>query len=167
MALMLADKNRALFRLEDVPADIDNPTVAELQASENVADRVFLADTYFRAANSESITDPFLNGDQNQGWGADNWEAQVSVARFFEAGKPSTTEDVLFEATRTKGTVNVWATRKGVRWDAPIEAGQEFSIFVTVSDTPQEPQESTGYEKVIVPQAVRRASLYRIAVASS
>lgn len=164
---MLADKNRALFRLEDVPADIDNPTVAELQASENVSDRVFLADTYFRAASSETITDPFLNGDQNQGWGADNWEAQVSVARFFEAGKPSPTEDVLFEATRTKGTVNVWATRKGVRWDASIEAGQEFSIFVTVSDTPQEPQESAGYEKVIVPQAVRRASLYRIAVAGS
>lgn len=160
MALMLADKNRALFRLEDLPDDIYNPTLAELKASENVADRVFLSDTYFRAANSESITDPFLNGDQNQAWGADNWEAQVSVARFFENGKPSATQDTLFEAVRTKGATNIWATRKGVRWDAPIEAGQEFSIFVTISDTPQEPQENSGYEKVISPQAVQRAALY-------
>lgn len=160
MALMLADKNRALFRLEDVPEDIFHPTVAELAASENVSDRVFLNDTYFRAANSESITDPFLNGDQNQAWGADNWEAQVAVARFFEDGKPSTTQDALFEAVREKGTVNVWATRKGVKWDAEVAADQEFSIFICAGDTPQEPQANSGYEKVISPQAVQRAALY-------
>lgn len=165
MALMLADKNRALFRLEEVPEDIDNPTLAELQASTQCSDRVFLNDTYFRATSSESITDPFLNGNPNQAWGADNWEAQVAVARFFEEGKPSVTEDTLFEAIRAKGSTNVWATRKGVAWDAEIEAGQEFSIFVTTSDNPQEPQENTGYEKVISPQAVQQVALFVTATA--
>lgn len=161
MALMLADKNRALFRGAVVPEDLENLKVEDFTAFQNVSDKVFLADTYFRATNSDKITDPFLNGDPNEAWGQSQFEGQVSVARFFEDGKPSTTDDALFTATKTKGAVNVWVTRKGCGWKEELATGQEISVFVCSSDNPQEPQTADGYEKVISPQAVQKASLYK------
>lgn len=166
MALMLADKNRALFRLSTMPADINAPKLSELSGALNVANKVFLNDTYFRAANSDSNTEPFLNGDPNTYYGADKFEGQVSIARFFTDGKPSSTEDVVFDACKTKGTTNIWMTRKGCDWNAPLAVGQEVSIFVAVTDNPQEPQDGTGFEKVISPQAVQKASLYKVIVSS-
>lgn len=164
MALRLCDKNRALFLLKKAPADIKNPTIADFEDAKNVSDHAFLNNTYFRATDSEKVTDPFLNGDPNEAWGADNFEGAVNVARFFDDDKPDPTGDYLFDAVKVKGTSCVWATRKGVAWDAPIAVGQEVSIFECESDNPQEPQESAGYEKVTSPQAVKRAALYRTIV---
>lgn len=166
MALTLADKNRALFLLTVAPADIKAPKLSELSDAENVSDRVFLNGTYFRATDSEKVTDPFLNGDPNEAWGADAFEAAVNVARFYEDGKPDETNDIVFDAVKTKGATCVWVTRKGVAWDAPLAAGQEVSIFVCEADNPQEPQDGAGYEKVTSPQAVKRAALYKTVAAA-
>nr|DAL17228.1 MAG TPA_asm: hypothetical protein [Caudoviricetes sp.] len=161
MALKLSDKNRALFLLSEAPADINNPKLADLAGARNVADRVFLNGTYFRSTDSEKITDPFLNGDPNEAFGQDNFEGAVNIARFFENGVPDPTDDYLFDAVKVKGTPVAWATRKGVAWDEELAAGQEISIFVCETDNPQEPQETSGYEKVSSPQAVKKAALYR------
>lgn len=166
MALMLADKNRALFRLDAEPADIFKPTVAELKASIQCADRTFLSGSYLRATNSETFKEAFMNGDPNAGFGESNYEGSLSVARFYGAdGKPDATADALFDAVRVKGTVSVWAERRGCAWDAEIAADQEFSIFVAMNDNPQTPQEASGYDKVTSTLAIQKAALFVKAVA--
>lgn len=163
MALMLAEERVALWLLPTKPANPAKITAAELTAGKNVSDRVFADGTYLRPAASEVVNRPLLCGGNSQGLGRSNYEGQLDVARFLDAsGHSVEEEDLLWEATRTKGAECWFALRVGPKWNAPATAKDEVSVFQTTTDNPQDPQTFADYIEKIVPVAVSQAWLNQV-----
>lgn len=159
-SLMLAEERVALWLFTTKPADPAKAKLAELNAAENVADRVFADGTYFRAVGSESVSRPLLCGGNNSGLGRSNYEAQVDIARFLDAsGHGIVDEDFLWEACKKKGATLWFATRVGPKWDAPAAEKDEISLFQVMTDNPQDPQTFADYIEKIVPMSVTQAWL--------
>lgn len=159
-SLMLAEERKALWLFATKPVNPAKVTPAEVNAAENVADRVFADGTYFRATGSESVSRPLLCGGNNAGLGKSNYEAQVDLARFLDSlGHSVEEEDFLWDACKQKGTTLWFGVRVGPKWDAQAVAGDEISVFQVMTDNPQDPQAFPDYIEKIVPMSVSQAWL--------
>ena len=72
-----------------------------------------------------------------------------------ETGKPVVAEDVLWEATKEKGSRLWFVEREGPKSSAPDATGDEYEVFEVITDTPQKPSDMAGYIKRVVPLGVQ------------
>lgn len=163
--LVLSDKHVSLRVLTALPLDPDNPTVAEIAAGTEEADKIVFANFALGPTGSDSGTDPSLSGQPNAYFGVSQYAGTLPVFRYLDAdGKPVAADDALWTKVKEKGSKLVLALREGVAWDSEPVAGQEVSIYVATTDDPQ-PSDRTGYVKYTVPLAISEAHTYKTIVA--
>lgn len=175
VAKTLADGRIKVLLLVSAPADMKNPTVAELTGA-NVIDAscsILKSDYRLSATNSERVSEAALCEEgAAEAWGRSNYEGNLTSFRIFDAAKPGTADaegDKVFQALKTKG-VPIWVVERetGKDWDVAIEAGDEVSIYEVEPDNPQKPGSQTeGYIKRIHPLTVKRAEEHVTVVAAT
>ena len=170
MPRALADGKTKVAILTTKPADPFAPTVAELEAGIDAACSLLDSDFRWSATASDTETEKALCVAGNASvLGASNFEATVTVFRYFEAdGTVDLTEDAVFQALMVKGT-EVWVyvreTSKGSRepWAAEDEVRLGGHV---ITDTPQASSTRTGYIKATIPVAFQEGYPYVTVVAA-
>lgn len=141
--------------LTTAPANAAAPTVAELNAGISAAAKILDSDFTFGATDSDKVAEKALADANNiNALGSSNFQCAFTLFRYFNAGTGAAepTEDVLFTATKTKGT-NLWvyARRNGKLETAAWATADEIYLGMQViTDTPQE-LDATGYIKKRIP----------------
>ena len=149
--LMLADKNEAWFLLATAPTNYKAPAIGDFSGAKNISDQVFDDGSYIRPSGSTSTKEPYINGEQNEAFGADNFEAQMSVALFAD------TDSDIWTALKEKGATAWIATRSLQAWGTKPAIDDLVSVYQVMADTPQPPQNRNGYQKRTIPLAVQKA----------
>ncbi|GAA1046050.1 hypothetical protein [Rothia amarae] len=165
MATALAPKTLAdgRIRLAFLPTlkDPSKPTVTELTAGIDLSCRVLKSDFRASPVGSETVDEmAALCETANASTpGQSNYEASMSVFRWFDATKPGQKDalgDVAYQAVKLKGTHGYLVKREtGKAYDAAWEAGDEIEVFEVVTDTPQSPSDAGGYIRRIIPMFVQ------------
>lgn len=161
-----AEQNRKLTVLTAPPTEaLGALTVTTLESGLDASCRVTQADTRLRATASETLNQPAVCEPASASVPArSNYEGQLGVFRYFDETSPGAADpegDVLFQAVKVKGTpVYVVERLTGKAWDAPWEAGDEYSVFAVTTDNWQRQEDPhAGYIHVVVPLTVQDAEL--------
>lgn len=163
--MMLADKATAWVIFESKPADPTKVKVSEWDAATNIACNLLADGSYLGPAASSEVSETLLCGGTVTGFGADNYQGQATVARFYDTdGKPDQVGDATFTAMQEKGTTLFIGVRRGPKWDAKGATGQQVSVFEVMTDLPQDPQQASGYIKNIIGLGVQNAWLHNALV---
>lgn len=167
--LTLADGKIKLTMLTAVPGDPANLKVSDLTGGKDLQDNILKSDYVLGATASDTISEAPLSSTGNgTTWGASNYQGSITPFRFLDVnGAPDPTNDFLFSAVKEKGTTIVLVEREGPDPSTPWKEGDEYSLYVCVTDTPQKPSERTGYIKRVVPLGVQRAYENRKLAASA
>lgn len=155
------------------PADPKAVTMTEVEDGIDASCAISSADSRISAAASATFSDPAVCDEiAVTEFGASNYEGNIAPFRYFdEAGKSETgtdgaVRDEVYQALKDKDTemyVLLRDTSKLSR-DA-MEAGDEYELYQVVTDNPQRPSSREGYQKRIVPLAIRNAWKGEIAAA--
>lgn len=139
------------------PADLKAITLTELTAGLDAASDLARNGTRFSATASETITDARVSDKGNPSvYGASNSEGAMAVFWELVDGKYAAAANPVYEAVRNKGTV-VWVVQRTDQDEtAPWAASDEYAVYEWLTDTPQDPTETAGWLKMIVPGMVQQ-----------
>lgn len=149
------------------PADPEAVTLTEAEAGIDASCALSSADSRISAAASATFSDPAICDEiAVTEFGQSNFEGNIAPFRFFdeegvsETGAVSDAEirDEVYQAVKEKDTemyVLIRDTSKRSRED--LAAGDEYELYQVVTDNPQRPSSREGYQKRIVPLAIRNA----------
>jgi len=149
MARMLADAKTTLILLDELPADPNNPTAAELEG-ENASCVVGKAGFSIGAGtpNTEADT-PLCTEGESQIPVSKTYEANMNVYRYFDAdGQIDPEEDFFFQALKDFGSEVHVAVREGGKGHKdPIVEGDEVSIYTLIAGGMGRSTDGAGYTK--------------------
>lgn len=147
------------------PADPTAVTLTEAQAGIDASCALSSADSRISAAASATFSDPAICDEiAVTEFGQSNYEGTIAPFRFWtddgasEVGTDEQVRDEVFQAVKEKDTeiyVLLRDTSKRSRED--LAAGDEYELYQVVTDTPQRPSSREGYQKRLVPLAIRNA----------
>ncbi|MFI8778224.1 hypothetical protein ACIGH6_14225 [Brachybacterium paraconglomeratum] len=147
------------------PADPTAVTLTEATAGIDASCALSSADSRISAAASATFSDPAICDEiAVTEFGQSNYEGNIAPFRFWsddgtsEVGSEGQVRDEVFQAVKEKDTelyILLRDTSKLSR-DA-LEVGDEYELYQVVTDTPQRPSSREGYQKRIVPLAIRNA----------
>lgn len=148
------------------PANPEAVTLAEATAGIDASCAISSADSRISAAASATFSDPAICDEiAVTEFGQSNFEGNVAPFRYFDELGASETgtgdaevRDEVYQALKEKDTemyVLIRDTSKRSRED--LAAGDEYELYQVVTDTPQRPSSREGYQKRIVPLAIRNA----------
>ena len=162
MPRSLADGHTKVIILTTKPANPAAPTAAELLAGTDASCNIMASDFAFGATDSDKVAEKALCVINNaNALGASNYTAGMTVFRYWDAATKAAdaTADVVFDATREKGTTLwVYARETAKLATEAIAAGDEIYLGAEVlTDTPQTPSERGGFIKRRVPMEVQAA----------
>lgn len=166
----LADGHTLLMLLAAKPADMKAPTVAEITAGKDISCRITKADFRLSATASETVDGTALCDEATVNvFGASNFEGTIAPFRYFnpeQPGQHDTEGDFAFQAFKEKGVTLYLVVRStGKKYDAPIAAGDEVSVFEVIPDNWQAPSESGGFQRRVVPLSITKAELNAVVAA--
>jgi len=167
MPKTLADARTRLAILTTKPASLTSITVTELTAGIDASCRILKSDYRLSPTASDTVADTELCSEGNAvTFGASNYEGSVTPFWYLdEDGQSETTEDVVYQALKEKGTELWFVEREGPRYDEPFAAGDAIEVYEVVTDNPQKPSDRAGYIKRVVPLGVQRAELNAVVAA--
>lgn len=156
MPKSLADGHVKIAVLTTKPANVQVPTVAELNAGINAACRILASDWNWTPTDSDKVNEKAVCDVNNvNALGASNFTTGMTIFRYFNAGTgvADPTEDSLFTATKVKGTsLWIYARETGKLEGAAWAAADEISLGGEVlTDASQNPQNAGGYIKRRIP----------------
>ena len=147
------------------PANPEAVTLTEAQAGIDASCALSSADSRISAAASATFSDPAICDEiAVTEFGQSNYEGTIAPFRFWtdggasEVGTEEQVRDEVFQAVKEKDTeiyVLLRDTSKRSRED--LAAGDEYELYQVVTDTPQRPSSREGYQKRLVPLAIRNA----------
>lgn len=168
-----AEQNRKIVVLTSPPTEkIGALTVATLEAGIDASCRVTQENTRLAATASEKINQPAVCEPSSASVsGRSNYEATMGVFRYFDPANPGQADaegDILFQAAKVKGSpLTVVERLSGKDWDAPWEAGDEYSVFQTTTDNwQQQANPHDGYIWATIPLDVQNAELNGVVAAA-
>lgn len=165
MPKTLADGRIRLALLTAAPTVPALPTTTQLNAgigtTTGITCNVAHSDFVFGAVESDTFQDRALCDPVNvEGFGASNYQAAMTVYRFYNAstGAIESAEDILYTAVKTKGT-RLWLYMRHTQKlsSAAFAVGDELFGAEILTDLPQKVQETSGYIKYRVPMKVQAA----------
>ena len=168
MPKTLADARTRLAILTTKPANLSAPTIAELTAGIDASCRVLKSDYRLSPVASDTVADTELCSEGNAvTFGASNYEGSVTPFWYLDStGKSETTEDVVYQALKEKGSELWFVEREGPRYDQAWAAGDVVEVYHVITDNPQKPTDRSGYIKRTVPLGVQRADITAVVAAS-
>lgn len=147
------------------PADPTAVTLTEAQAGIDASCAISSADSRISAAASATFSDPAICDEiAVTEFGQSNFEGNVAPFRFFdemgasEEGTDGDVRDEVYQLLKDKDTelyVLIRDTSKRSR--EALVSGDEYELYQVVTDEPQRPSSREGYQKRIVPLAIRNA----------
>lgn len=152
--------------LSTPPADPEAVTLTEAQAGIDASCALSSADSRISAAASATFSDPAICDEiAVTEFGQSNYEGNAAPYRYFdetgasEVGTPEgEVRDEVYQMLQEKDTqlyVLIRDTSKRSRED--LAADDEYELYQVVTDNPQRPSSREGYQKRIVPLAIRNA----------
>lgn len=164
----LADARTRLTILTTAPANPRAITIAELTAGIDASCNVLKSDYRLSPTGSDTVADTELCSEGNAvTYGASNYEGTLTPFWFLdEDGVSDATEDVVYQALKTKGTTLWLVEREGPRYDQEHAVGDTYEAYQVVTDNPQKPSDRGGYIKRTVPLGVQRAVLDGVVAAA-
>ena len=152
----LADGHIKLAVLTTAPANLQAPTVAELNAGIDASSKVLISDFTFSPTDSDKVAERALTDINNvNAIAASNFQAGLTIWRYFNAstGVADPTDDALWTAVKTKGsTLYLYARRTGKLATAAWASGDEIYLGGSVlTDNPQLPSDLGGFIKARIP----------------
>lgn len=151
--------------LSTQPASPEAVTLTEAQAGIDASCAISAADSRISAAASATFSDPAICDEiAVTEFGQSNYEGNIAPFRYFtdegasEVGTTDQVRDEVYQALAEKDTeawVLIRDTSKRSRED--LATGDEYELFHVVTDNPQRPSSREGYQKRIVPLAIRNA----------
>lgn len=169
MPKTLADARTRLVALTLRPANPASPTVAELEAGEDLSCRLLKSDYRLSPTSSDTVPDTELCSEGNAvTFGASNYEGSLTPFRYLdEDGKADLLNDVAWDLLKDKGTELWLYEREGPRYEQAFAAADIVDGYEVVTDNPQKPSDRGGYIKRTVPLGVQRAWLNRPVAATT
>lgn len=171
MPKTLADARTRLAILTTAPSDGTLKTIGldELTSALDASCKILKSDYRLSAAASDTVDDTELCSEGNAvTYGASNYEGTVTPFWYLDPdGKSATTEDVIYQALKEKGTELWFVEREGPRYDQAWAVGDAIEVYHVVTDNPQKPSERAGYIKRVVPLGVQRAEINAAVVAAT
>lgn len=169
MPKTLADARTRLAILTTQPANLASPTVTELSAGIDASCKILKSDYRLSPTSSDTVADTELCSEGNAvTFGASNYEGSVTPFWYLDStGKSETTEDVVYQALKEKGTHLWFVEREGPRYDEPWAAGDAVEVYEVITDNPQKPSDRAGYIKRVVPLGVQRGELSGVVAAGA
>lgn len=166
----LADGRIKLVLLGVKPADLRNPTVAEINAGKDISCRITKADYRLSATTSETIDGTALCDESAVSiFGPSNFEGSLTPFRYFNPEKPGQHDaegDFAFQAFKEKGVTLYLVERdSGKKHHEPIEVGDEVSVFEVIPDNWQKVSETGGFSRRLIPLSVTKAELNAVVAA--
>lgn len=161
MALTLADGRIRLVALTTKPANPEAVTAAEAAAGVRLECRILKSDFRLSPTASDTIADTPLCKEGNAvSFGASNYEGSITPFReLTPEGLADETNDVAWEALKTKYT-RLWLLKsEGKRHTEDIVTGDPYDLYEVITDNPQDPSDRGGYIKRVVPLGVQDAWL--------
>lgn len=157
---VLADENIKFTILTTKPANVEAPTIVELNAGIDASCKVDYDSFRWTATASEQVGERLLcEGTASQTPGVGNYDLGITVFRWFDdtTGGFDDTDDALFEALKVKGTeIYGYVRRMDKKHSAPWAATDEIQLGGSVvTDTPQSP-DNAGSIKYTVPLSARQ-----------
>lgn len=149
------------------PANPEAVPLTEAEAGIDASCALSSADSRISAAASATFSDPAICDEiAVTEFGQSNFEGNIAPFRFFDeegvsetgAGSDAEIRDEVYQAVKEKDTemyVLIRDTSKRSRED--LAAGDEYELYQVVTDNPQRPSSREGYQKRIVPLAIRNA----------
>ncbi|MCZ2261586.1 hypothetical protein [Isoptericola sp. QY 916] len=167
MPKTLADAKKKVTSLTSLPENPEAVPVAELTAGKDIQCNVLKSDFRLSAVASDTVPDTELCSDSNAtAFGASNFEGNMTPFRYYdETGVPDPTEDFVWDLAKEKGTHLYLAIREGKPHDDPWVATDEYTLWHVITDEPQDPTDTGGFIKKVIPLGVQRR--YKGAVAAA
>lgn len=147
------------------PANPEAVTLTEADAGIDASCAISSADSRISASASATFSDPAICDEiAVTEFGQSNYEGNIAPFRYFddggvsEVGSDGDVRDEVYQALKEKDTelyVLIRDTSKRSRED--LAAGDEYELYQVVTDNPQRPSSRDGYQKRIVPLAIRNA----------
>lgn len=149
------------------PADPSAVTLSEATAGIDASCALAAADSRISAAASATFSDAAICDEiAVTEFGQSNYEGNAAPYRYFDEDGASETgtggdgeiRDEVYQALKDKDTelyILIRDTSKRSR--EPLAAGDEYELYQVVTDNPQRPTSREGYQKRIVPLAIRNA----------
>lgn len=147
------------------PANPEAVTLTEAQAGIDASCALSSADSRISAAASATFSDPAICDEiAVTEFGQSNYEGTAAPFRYFdeqgvsEVGSEGAVRDEVYQALKDKDTelyILIRDTSKGSR--VALDAGDEYELYQVVTDNPQRPSSREGYQKRLVPLAIRDA----------
>lgn len=162
MPRSLADGHTKISIMSTKPADPYAPTVTELEAGIDAGPHILSSGFNLGAVASETLNEKPLSVKGNiSTFTESNYEGEIQSFREWDStspGKPSMTDDIVYQALKTKGARTWIAVRNsGKDSVADWEADDELQgVYETVADNPR-PAEKTGYIKAVHGLSVENA----------
>lgn len=148
------------------PANPEAVTLAEATAGIDASCRISAADSRISAAASATFSDPAICDEiAVTEFGQSNFEGNIAPFRYFDAqGQPETGTadaeigDEVYQALKERDTeLYILLRETSKRSREALAAGDEYELYQVVTDNPQRPSSREGYQKRIVPLAIRNA----------
>lgn len=159
MPKTLAEGRVRVTILTAKPADPANLTAEEVKAGKNITCQILKSGYKLGATASDTVNEPALCAVGNaQAFGAANYEGELTVFDYRQAdGKPDAAEGTALNALKTRGTTLWIVEREGPIESKEIVAGDIVDLYEVITDSPQKPQERSGYIKRTIPLGVQQA----------
>lgn len=146
------------------PADPEAVTLTEVEDGIDASCALSSADSRISAAASATFSDPAICDEiAVTEFGQSNYEGTIAPFRFFDKeGKSETEEDdvrdEVYQALKDKDTELYVLIRDTSKFSKDaIVPGDEYELYQVVTDNPQRPSSREGYQKRLVPLAIRNA----------
>lgn len=149
-AKTLADGRIALWALTTKPTDMSMPAVAEINAGKKISCHIMKSDYSLGADSDTEITEQEMcKTGEGKSPGPTSYAGNLTVFRYLdEAGKPSATDDFVWDLIRKKGTTIWLVEREGPVESKNIAEGDIVSVYEVVLGTPTKPSDRfAGYIK--------------------
>ncbi|HEY1175509.1 MAG TPA: hypothetical protein VGF17_05080 [Phytomonospora sp.] len=167
MPRSLADGHVKLSIMSTKPADPKNPTLAELNAGIDAAQRILNSDFKLGPVASDTVDEKAIGQEGNvKVLTTSNFEANMTPFRYFntstgvaETGTGGEIGDGVFQALKVKGS-RVWVAKRftSKKSTEPWAATDEVETYEVVTDNAAD-AEASGYIKKNVPMTVEDAWL--------
>lgn len=161
MARMLADAKQTLWLLDSMPADPDAPTVAEINAGQDISCVVGKAGFNLGSGTSNKGADTALCTEgETQVPVSKTYEVAMNIYRHFDAdtGQIDPVEDFFFQAVKEFGSEVIVAFRDGGKEHTePAAEGDEVSIYRLVAGGMGRSTDTGGYSKRVADFSVTEA----------
>jgi hypothetical protein len=166
MPKSLADGRIKLSIMSVKPADPLAPTVTELTAGIDAAQRILSSDFALGPTASDTVDEKAIGQEGNvKALTTSNFEGNLTPFRYFDAtGKAETgvageIGDAVFQALKVKGS-RVWVAKRftSKKSTDAWAADDEVEVYEVVTDNARD-AEATGYIKKVVPLSVEDAWL--------